>query len=693
MKIRLFVASFIITMMLSARVSAQQETEELLLPIGGGYSEIYDGFSAIGVSRAQNNIVKILVVPAAYSTNPEEITEDERAVNMQDAETRRVQIEEACKVAAPPETACSAILVPLFVRSDAEDPDNLAQVSDDLTTIFILGGDQTIAMQVIAGTPFEKALEQAYHNGVIVAGTSAGGGMQSVTMMGGYAAGFDISDSLSFGAPDVWNTPERRGLSFGIQDAILDQHFFQRGRLGRLLNAIALPDIAHVGVGIDAYTGVQVLNGESLENVFGLYTVAILDAETYHGANAVQYVGARNTLSLRNILVHLLAPGNFSYDLKTRQPSLADYTPTLQRSFDNLKSPMGSGPLFLSGGLSEPLESNPSLARFTNLSGGTKANIAVIASGYPSESLAQSSADKYINALTGAKAQTIVVPNASTQSISIPESVTGIILIGQDQSKIQPQLLLSVKEAWLSGIPVFADDAAAAMIGVYYSAHSPTPDDEKLAEAATQKSFLLGQTSFNPGLGMLEITLEPQLLDNNRWGRFFSLAYVHPQLITVGLNRKSVIEISPDEAIATGDNVTFILDLRSASLELGTNQGFVIANGLLDVFAPSEIIRASTADVSFSPLHAPTPNMPTLIPAIPTNTPTLYPTATSTQQPSPTITPKRQATRTLRPTNTPPVIPPAQDPIRSNWMVGVAILAVLVVIAGVWINWRKISKN
>jgi cyanophycinase-like exopeptidase len=125
-------------------------------------------------------------------------------------------------------------------------------------------------------------------------------------MLGGYNPNYSASNSLDFGAVDIWNTSSRQGLPFGIQGAILDQHFFQRGRMGRLLNAITLQDVPHIGIGIDASTGAHIVDGVRVENVFGLYTVAILDAETYHAANAIQYHGKTNTIS-RHVLVHLFA--------------------------------------------------------------------------------------------------------------------------------------------------------------------------------------------------------------------------------------------------------------------------------------------------------------------------------------------------------------------------------------------------
>lgn len=675
-------------------VQAQTGTEKILIPIGGGYEPIYPGFLEAVFARAENNQVKILVIPTGYSSNSLSITENERTTNIQDAENRRLQIEEACKHVTPPAIECVVTLVPVFVHSDAENPENLTAFSDDITAVFILGGDQTVTMQAIANTPLEKLLEDAYQRGVIIAGTSAGGAIQSANMIGGFHADFSTGTSMQFGATDLWNTFDRRGLSFGLQNAILDQHYFQRNRVGRLLNAITLPDAPHVGIGVDAYTGVLVVDGERLENTFGLYTVAILDAETYHAADAVEYVGPNYLLNLRNILVHLLSPGNFSYDLLNRQTSLSNTPQSIERSFDSLKGPAGSGALFLGGDLSYSPNDSPALMDFIEQSGGTDAHIAIIASGYPNDNAAQQAAEKYSASIVVAHIEIVIIPQDIAEPWIVPEGITGLILIGDDQSRIQPLFLSGVKDAWLSGVPVFADNAAAAIIGKFYSAHGPTPEDAEIAEAATQKSFLLGRTIILPGLGMMDIMVEPQLSDDNRWGRFFSLAYNYPQYLVVGLNKNTVIKITPEGALSSGTNVALLLDLRAATLGLGTNQGFVIANGLLDVFTPAQMIHPVKADVNALIQPANTPDFQVEMRTSPTSSEILEPTYTPTPtliMPSLTPAQQRAATRTPRPTNTPPVVPPAADPIRSNWMVLIAILAVIVVFIGVRINWRRVS--
>jgi cyanophycinase len=675
MKRILFSLLLMICLAASTQAVFAQQTPGLLIPMGGGYSDVYAGFSAAAVANARNGQVKILVLPAPYSTNPISISGSERQTNIRDAEQRRFQIEEACKRAAPPDLTCSAILIPVFTRDDASDPATLSLIPDDLSAVFILGGDQTVAMQALAGTPLESRLTELHQQGVIFAGTSAGGGMLSRTMLGGYNLNYAAENALFFGAPDVWNTEERHGLPFGLQNAVLDQHFYQRARFGRLLNAILLPDVPHLGVGVDAYTGV-IVEDEVLRDVFGLYTVTILDAETYHAAESVKYIPLESgpfLLSARNVLVNLLSPGEARYDLKSRQHSLSAPAPKVERDFESLSLPDSAGTLILAGDLSKKLTDNPVIRRFSELTGGENANLVLIAIGYPSERSANTNLEAYAKVLPGRQTKIIALGD---EPVQIPPDVTGILVVGKDQSRVSVQALAPVRDAWLSGVTVLADNAAAPLMGAFYSAHAPTPDDAEMAELATQKSFWQGKTEIRPGLGLVEITLEPQMLSDNRFGRWFSLAYNHPELLAVGLNQGAAVELNADQRLVLGINSIFILDLRQAKLALGTNNGFVIANGLLDVFAPGEILQPEMADVDAHFNPQPTP-------ILPANTPTATATA---------IPPTMTAVTPLL-TATPETVPSISGPVPSSspWLAAGVILAILIAV-GIGLRWRKREK-
>lgn len=676
---RLFLTlCLLLCLTVSGQAVFAQPAPGLLIPMGGGYSDVYAGFSAAAVANARDGQVKILVLPAPYSSNPLSISGSERQTNIRDAEQRRFQIEEACKRAAPQALTCTAILIPVFTREDASDPATLSLIPDDLSAVFTLGGDQTVAMQAIAGTPLEARLSELHAQGVIFAGTSAGGGMLSRTMLGGYNLNYAAESALFFGAPDVWNTADRHGLPFGLQTAILDQHFYQRARFGRLLNAILMPDVPHLGVGVDAYTGV-IAEGEVLRDVFGLYTVTILDAETYHAAEGVRYVsiGApMPLLSARNVLVHLLSPGEARYDLKARRHSLADPAPKVERDFVALAIPQDAGSLILAGDLSKSLENNPVLARFVAVSGGEQASLIVVVEGGASASAKERLAQKYVSALQalGAQVQTWT-PDASGAYPQPPSpDVTGFVFVSKDASKTNPPLWL--KEHWLAGKSVLADNAGASLMGAYYAAHGPTPDDAEQAELATQKSFWKDKTEIRAGVGLVNLTLEPQILADNRFGRWFSLAYTHPEMLAVGLNQGTAIEFSPEGATVLGTNGVFVLDLRTAKLGLGSNDGFVVANGLLDVFAPGETLQPEVADIDASYQTQPTPVLQTPTPSMPTASPTVAAAPTPSAEATPTLAAQAQA---------------PSEPSAAGWVwIGIGILILL---TAAWRYWaRKRSK-
>jgi cyanophycinase-like exopeptidase len=657
---RIVIFSICLALLLSVLpTAAQKQPIEHLIPIGGGYSDVYAGFVQAAVANARNNQVQILVLPFASAPDPFSISEEERAAQLQTAEERRFQIEEACKRAAPQDVTCQATLAPILTRSDAEDPAALKYFTDDLAAIFILDGDPAIGMQVIFNTPVELKLGEAYANGTIVAGTGAGGNLQSTALLTGYRSNFNAENALTFGAVDVWNAAGQRGLAIGIENAIIDTHFYRNNYMGRLLNAITLPGVPHVGLGLDEYTGVNAYNETRLQDVFGLYTAAILDAETYHAADAVEYAAPDNLLRLRNVLVHLISPGKFSYDLNKRVMTIGTRAQApkarVTRDFKALTLPRKAGPLILSGDLSTTLDGNAILKRFVQLAGGDQAKVLIVTAGFPSQSLAQATAEKYAAAL-GVPAQ--IVESTQAEGLQVPEDVTGMLLIAEDQSGVAVSLLEPIKAAWANGLPLLADNAGAAVTGRSFSAHEPTPQNPDDAESAVQKSFLQGTTKLVEGMGLLDITIEPQLLNDNRWGRLFSLAYNESDAVAFGLTQNAALEITQDGARAIGENAIVALDLRTAARDLGDNNGFVIANGLLDVFTPGDAVLPSVANVNAAVTPAPTPIVPTDTPtpaptATPINTATPAPTATAKPTTAPTRTPTPTATATLVPTPVP----------------------------------------
>ena len=210
-----------------------------------------------------------------------------------------------------------------------------------------------------------------------------------------------------------------------------------------------------------------------------------------------------------------------------------------------------------------------------------------MAAGFPNDRPAQRAAEK-VAKLLGGKAAVEVVSSKTDDPLVLEEEYAGIVVIGRDQSRLEPERLAALRTAWEAGTPLLLDNAAAAAAGVVYSAHAPTPEEGEEAELAAQRSFLRGRTVLADGLGLVSVTVEPQVLKNNRWGRLFSLAHGRPELLTLGLTDNTAVEIGPQGGSVIGENGVIVLDLRQAALDWGTNDAFVVANGVLDVFAPGE---------------------------------------------------------------------------------------------------------
>ncbi|MEO8608751.1 MAG: Type 1 glutamine amidotransferase-like domain-containing protein [Chloroflexota bacterium] len=590
-----FFATVILTMMAFSVIGAgaQDNVKKVFMPIGGGYGDTYDAFIAAALNSKVGDTLKIVVLPSTYATSADKITDDERQENLDAAENRRSQIEDSCKADVPASVTCDVQLTPIFTRDDALNPDNVAFFTDDVGAVYILGGDQTIAMQVMVNTPVEEALAKAYDRGALIAGTSAGEAVQSKVMLGGYLGDYGPETGLNEGAVDIWNSGDKRGLSFGIADAIFEQHFWERARLGRLMNVLAQPGVPPVGLGIDSYTAATITDSKTLSNVAGLYSIGILDAQTFDAAKSATF--RSNILSMHNVLFHILPPGDFTYDLDTHETSIAPSLKNIKRTFDDLKAPAGAGRLILSGNL-ETFTANASvLAHFVELSQGDNAKICVALFADTDEAsntllqtytpIAQSTTS-FVN---------ISITPGTTPEAKVFDSCTGIMVLASDVSKVDASKLMAIKTLWLAGTPLLLDNAAAAIAGTFFSAQGPTPeatDAEPYADIDyIQGAFIDGSTNIQSGLGLLNITVEARTLADYRVGRMVALGYAHPDTLAIGLNDASALEINQDGASVLGTNGVFVLDLRQATLDKGTNDGFAFANGLLDSFAPGDTIK------------------------------------------------------------------------------------------------------
>lgn len=171
--------------------------------------------------------------------------------------------------------------------------------------IFFTGGDQLKITGILGGTQVDKLLHELHERGVVIAGTSAGASVMSSTMIVG-----GMNDE----------TPKKNSLSMApgmglISDVVIDQHFAQRGRIGRLLAVIA-QNPHYLGIGIDEDTAILMHNTDYFE-VIGSQTVTIVDGEPIMFTN-ISETGPRHPLALVNVGLHVL-PTGFKFDLTTRR--------------------------------------------------------------------------------------------------------------------------------------------------------------------------------------------------------------------------------------------------------------------------------------------------------------------------------------------------------------------------------------
>ena len=173
--IKLGLTLLLITGLNFQSVQAQAGIMHTYVPIGSGYSSAtLQLFARAAVQHDTNGTIDILVIPITFATDPFNISNGERQQNLTLADNRRGLVQNACNAVKLPNQTCRAVLAPVLVRSDAYLQSNLDLFVPELDGMYILGGDQTIAMQVVANTPFEVSMATAFNNGAAVSGNSAG---------------------------------------------------------------------------------------------------------------------------------------------------------------------------------------------------------------------------------------------------------------------------------------------------------------------------------------------------------------------------------------------------------------------------------------------------------------------------------------------------------------------------------------
>ena len=167
--------------------------------------------------------------------------------------------------------------------------------------IIFTGGDQLRLSSIFGGTEIHRVLLDKYQNTeFVIAGTSAGAAASSKNMI--YQG--SSKDALLKGEVKITG-----GLGF-IDGVIVDTHFVQRGRIGRLLYAAASnPGILGIGLGED--TGLYI--SQNKMEAIGSGMVILVDGRQMEDTNLTD-VEMGQPVSIKNMVVHVMCDG-VTYDL------------------------------------------------------------------------------------------------------------------------------------------------------------------------------------------------------------------------------------------------------------------------------------------------------------------------------------------------------------------------------------------
>ncbi len=260
------------------------ETRGWIVPIGGAENKendrhILERFVRVSGGEAAN----IVVIPTAsrmHETGPryEKLFADLGAANVatMDFDTRR----------------------------DCQEPGRLRRL-EEATGIFFTGGNQLRLTTLLGGTAVAKLIRVRNARGVAVGGTSAGASILSEHMIAfGDEGSAVISGSVRL-APGL-------GLSNRF---IIDQHFRERDRLGRLITALAYNPFA-IGIGLDEDTAAFVGPDETIE-VEGSGGVTVVDAADV-SYSSISEVAEGQPVCILGLRLHILTAGA-TFNLHTRQ--------------------------------------------------------------------------------------------------------------------------------------------------------------------------------------------------------------------------------------------------------------------------------------------------------------------------------------------------------------------------------------
>ncbi len=186
--------------------------------------------------------------------------------------------------------------------------------------VMFTGGDQLRLTSILGGTRFHDAILRKYQEeDFIYAGTSAGAAAASENM---------IYQGTSHEALLKGEIKTTQGLGF-MENVIVDTHFVQRGRIGRLFQAV-VNNPRTLGIGLGEDTGLYI-DGDCMTAI-GSGLVILVDGRFIKDTNLTN-IELGQPISIDNLIVHVMSQNDF-YDLKTKDLTIVNsqYNPIPQDS-------------------------------------------------------------------------------------------------------------------------------------------------------------------------------------------------------------------------------------------------------------------------------------------------------------------------------------------------------------------------
>ena len=191
-------------------------------------------------------------------------------------------------------------------RRDCHEPGRVRRL-ERASGIFFTGGNQIRISTMLGGTPVAQAIRARNAQGVTVGGTSAGASILSEHM---------IAYGVEGASPRANSVRLAPGLGL-TNRVVIDQHFRQRDRLGRLVASLAYNPFA-VGIGLDEDTAAFIAPDNTIE-VEGSGSVTVVDADGLQ-FSSMHLVGENEPVCLLGLGVHILTKGA-TFNLNTRKAS------------------------------------------------------------------------------------------------------------------------------------------------------------------------------------------------------------------------------------------------------------------------------------------------------------------------------------------------------------------------------------